>query len=235
MAEGDKVVPSGGNPQLDPTAKGALNSTLGRTSGALNSSLGTTQGSLTNDKTRSGSLSSANWVRNQNGQLVHVNEVERDVARQESMRRNSKGSKSWVLSESDILNRGKEEYGKSLRAFGSKKPEKSGSPDGESTTPTATEFQKKQSEGKQPIQRNRVNVFAGAFGQLAFGSPVFRQAASMAIAAFPLQTLVPKCVGPFMVQPTNHDGAVPQSNANESATKGQNVNSSDTETPPDGL
>ena len=239
MAEGDKVVPSGGNPQLDPTANGALNSTLGRTSGALNSTLGTTQGSMTNDKTRSGSLTGNRWIRNQSGLLIRNDEieVERDVYRNRSA--NRKGPSSSV---DEVMRRGQEDFKKSMQGYSkdlrlSKNAEKSGSPDGESKateTPTASDFQRNQSAGKQPIPRNRVDVFAGMFGQLAFGNPVLRQAATMALGSFPLQTLVPRCVGPFISRPTNHDGGVPQSNANESATKGQNVNNAETETAPDG-
>jgi len=243
LAEGDKVVPSGGNPQLDPT-KGALNSTLGRTSGALNSTLGTTKGalsstlgttkgSMTGGKI-SGSLSGSRWIRNQSGLLIRNDEIEieRDVYRNRSSSRNGISS-----SVEEVSYRGQEDikasmqgrwnqYRKDLRA--SKKAEKSGSPDGESMT-TANDFQASQSRGKQPRPRPQVDVFSGAFGQLAFGSPVFRLAATTAMAAFPLQTLLNKSVGPFFAKPTNYDGGVPQTNTSEAASKGQVVNDVETE------
>lgn len=216
MAEGDKVVPSGGNQQLDPTRDN-------KWSNALNSKLGVTQGSLTDQKYRSGSLSSSNFVRNQNGLLVSVNDVERDVARQANMRRNRKGSDAWTLSEADILNRGQK--ARDLRAF---KPEKSAaSPDGEE------EEEDEEDTGSSPQIYNRPRpmagprlsaAFNGTFGTMKFKSSVLQGACDGKIGQFPLQTLLPQCAGPFMPLVFSTQGGTMQSSAPEAMNKGIVVN-----------
>ena len=216
MAEGDKVVPSGGNQQLDPTRDN-------KWSNALNSKLGVTQGSLTDQKYRSGSLSSSNFVRNQNGLLVSVNDVERDVARQANMRRNRKGSDAWTLSEADILNRGQK--ARDLRAF---KPEKSAaSPDGEE------EEEDEEDTGSSPQIYNRPRpmagprlsaAFNGTFGTMKFKSSVLQGACDGKVGQFPLQTLLPQCAGPFMPLVFSTQGGTMQSSAPEAMNKGIMVN-----------
>ena len=216
MAEGDKVVPSGGNQQLDPTRDN-------KWSNALNSKLGVTQGSLTDQKYRSGSLSSSNFVRNQNGLLVSVNDVERDVARQANMRRNRKGSDAWTLSEADILNRGQK--ARDLRAF---KPEKSAaSPDGEE------EEEDEEDTGSSPQIYNRPRpmagprlsaAFNGTFGTMKFKSSVLQAACDGKVGQFPLQTLLPQCAGPFMPLVFSTQGGTMQSSAPEAMNKGIMVN-----------
>lgn len=249
MAEGDKVVPSGGNPQLDPTAKGALNSTLGRTSGALNSSLGVTKGALSSSLgvTKgslsggkiSGSLSGNRWIKNQSGLLIRNDdvEVERDVYRSRSQ---SRGGPSSSVEE--VMYRGQQDikdsmqgkwnqYRKDLRA--SKKAEKSGSPDGEGMT-DADSFRRQQQQGKQPIQRDKGAAFSPSYGTLNFNSPIMKGAATMAMACLPFNGVLPRIVGPFLVSINNHDGGFVQTNIAEATTKGRNVNAVDTETPADG-
>lgn len=216
MAEGDKVVPSGGNPQLDPTRDN-------KWSNALNSKLGVTQGSLTNEKYRSGSLNSANFVRNQNGLLVAVNDVEMDVARQANMRRNRKGSSAWTLSESDILKRGQEE--RDLRAF---KPEKSAaSPDGEK------DDKEEEDTGSSPMIYKRPRAifgpklsaaFSGTFGTLKFKSTVLQGACDGKVGQFPLQTLLPQCAGPFLPLVFSSQGGAIQPSTPEAMSKGIVVN-----------
>lgn len=216
MAEGDKVVPSGGNPQLDPTRDN-------KWSNALNSKLGVTQGSLTDQKYRSGSLNSANFVRNQNGLLVAVNDVEMDVARQANMRRNRKGSGAWTLSEADILSRGQK--ARDLRPY---KAEKSAaSPDGEE------EDDEEEDTGSSPQIYNRPRpmagprlsaAFNGTFGTMKFKSSVLQGACDGKIGQFPLQTLLPQCAGPFMPLVFSTQGGTMQSSAPEAMNKGLVVN-----------
>lgn len=218
MAEGDKVVPSGGNPQLDPTARGALNSTLG-----------VTQGSLNGSKLRSGNLQSANFVRNQSGLLVNVNDLEMDVARQSVMRRNWKGKGSRIVSEDVLKDRGMK--ARDLRPI---KAEKSGgSPDGEGMTDSSS-YLNQQQQGKKPVQRDKGAAFSPSYGTLTFNSPIMKGAATMAMACLPFNGLVPRIVGPFLVSINNHDGGFVQTNIPEATSKGRNVNAVDTETPADG-
>ena len=217
MAEGDKVVPSGGNPQLDPTREN-------KWSNALNSKLGVTQGSLTDQKYRSGSLQSSNFVRNQNGLLVAVGDVEMDVARQANMRRNSKGSAGWTLSESDILSRGQK--ARDLRAF---KPEKSAdSPDGEEEDDEDGEDTGSSPQIYQrprPISGPRLSsAFNGTFGMMKFKSSVLQGACDGKIGQFPLQTLLPQCAGPFIPLVFSTQGGAMQSSAPEAMNKGIMVN-----------
>lgn len=217
MAEGDKVVPSGGNPQLDPTRDN-------KWSNALNSKLGVTQGSLTDQKYRSGTLSSANFVRNQNGLLVAVNDVEMDVARQANMRRNRKGSDAWTLSEADILKRGQD--ARDLRAF---KPEKSAaSPDGEEE-----EDDEEEDTGSSPQIYNKPRAisgprlsaaFSGTFGTMKFRSTVLQGACDGKVGQFPLQTLLPQCAGPFLPLVFSTQGGAMQPSTPEAMSKGLVVN-----------
>jgi hypothetical protein len=215
LAEGDKVVPSGGNQQLDPTREN-------KWSNALNSKLGVTQGSLTDQKYRSGSLSSSNFVRNQNGLLVAVGDVEMDVARQANMRRNRKGSEGWTLSESDILDRGKK--ARDLRAF---KPEKSAaSPEGEEEEEEEDTGSSPQIYRKpRPFSGPRLSTaFNGTFGTMKFKSPVLQGACDGKVGQFPLQTLLPQCAGPFLPLVFSTQGGTMQSSAPEAMNKGIVVN-----------
>jgi len=214
LAEGDKVVPSGGNQQLDPTRDNKWPS-------ALNSKLGVTGNSLTDQKYRSGSLHSANFVRNQNGLLVSVNDVGRDVARQADMRRNRKGSSAWTLSEADILSRGQKE--RDLRPY---KAEKSAaSPDGEEEGEDKPQAVQQIYNKPRPISGPRVSqAFNGTFGTMNFKSSVMKMACDGKVGQFPLQTLLPQCAGPFLPHVFSTQGGAMQPSAPEAMSKGLVVN-----------
>ena len=215
MAEGDKVVPSGGNPQLDPTRDNKWSS-------ALNSKLGVTGNSLTNSVYRSGVSHSSNFVRNQNGLLVPVNDVRADVGRQANMRRNRKGKDAEVESVESVLDRGLAE--RDLRPY---KAEKSAaSPDGEEEEDKG----KSESSGPsynspRPLSGPRLSAaFNGTFGTMKFKSSVLQGACDGKVGQFPLQTLLPQCAGPFMPLVFSTQGGTMQSSAPEAMNKGVMVN-----------
>ena len=214
MAEGDKVVPSGGNPQLDPTRENKWPS-------ALNAKLGVTGNSLTNNVYRTGVSHSNNFVRNQNGLLVPVSDVRADVGRQANMRRNRRGKDAEVESVDSILDRGLAE--RDLRAY---KPEKSAdSPDGEEEEEEDKGSSPQIYRKPRPFSGPRLSTaFNGTFGTMKFKSPVLQGACDGKVGQFPLQTLLPQCAGPFMPLVFSTQGGTIQPSTPEAMSKGIMVN-----------
>lgn len=207
MAEGDKVVPSEGNSQLDPTKKN---------SGALNERLGVTGGSLTGDKTRSGSLSSRRFIRNQSGLLTNVDDIETDVARKETLNRYSTKHNKGVVSEDILFDRDKKRYESGLQSF-----EKRGSSQGDeqaSDASTSTPI----IQPPKPITSAPLNI-QGI--KEVFGTPPnLVDMMSMPIAYVPMVGGGKRYCGPAIINTFNFTGGCMQSNAHESMTTGMGVN-----------
>jgi hypothetical protein len=207
LAEGDKVVPSEGNSQLDPTKKN---------SGALNERLGVTGGSLTGDKTRSGSLSSRRFIRNQSGLLTNVDDIETDVARKETLNRYSTKHNKGVVSEDILFDRDKKRYESGLQSF-----EKRGSSQGDeqaSDASTSTPI----IQPPKPITSAPLNI-QGI--KEVFGTPPnLVDMMSMPIAYVPMVGGGKRYCGPAIINTFNFTGGCMQSNAHESMTTGMGVN-----------
>jgi hypothetical protein len=179
LAEGDKVVPSGGNPQLDPTRdnkwSSALNDKLGVTGPVLNETLGATGKELQSDR----------WKRNENGLLYDSYTENRD--------------------------------------FEPNKAKKSvGSPNGEGAkSGTTNKYPNKVNEPKKGDGPKPSAALAGNFGGIKFKSQTMQMAADATIAMFPFQTLLPRCVGPFIPIVMNYQGGVAQSSVQEATNTGK--------------
>jgi hypothetical protein len=210
LAEGDKVVPSEGNSQLDPTKKN---------SGALNERLGVTGGSLTGDKTRSGSLSSRRFIRNQSGLLTNVDDLEMDVARKEVLNRYSKDKgmhKRGVVSEDILRNRDQKRYESGLQSF-----EKRGSSQGDeqaSDASTSTPI----IQPPKPITSAPLNI--QGIKEVFSTPPNLVDMMSMPIAYVPMVGGGKRYCGPAIISTFNFTGGSMQSNAHESMTTGMGVN-----------
>lgn len=213
MAEGDKVVPSGGNPQLDPTRDNkwpsALNAKLGVTGKSLTSagvtgkalsSAGVTSGSLTGETERRGALQSERWQRNKNGVLVDT------------------WNAGWNTPTYDDSSKS--------RDFAGLKPQKSAaSPDGEEEEDDKPEAVQQIYRKPRPISGPKVSqAFNGTFGTMNFKSSVMKMACDGKVGQFPLQTLLPQSAGPFLPLVFSTQGGAMQPSTPEAMNKGLVVN-----------
>ena len=207
MAEGDKVVPSSGNSQLDPTKKN---------SGALNERLGVTGGSLTGDKTRTGSLSSRRFIRNQSGLLTNVDDLETDVARKETLNRYSTKHNKGVVSEDILRDRDQKRYESGLQSF-----EKRGSSQGDEQAQDASSSTPLP-ESPKPITSAplSVNSVITTFSK----PPSLVDMMAMPIALVPMIGPSKRYCGPAIISTFNFTGGSMQSNAHEAMTTGMGVN-----------
>lgn len=207
MAEGDKVVPSEGNSKLDPTKKN---------SGALNERLGITGGSLTGEKTRSGSLSSASWIRNQNGVLVHSNDLEMNVSRMETLNRYSTKHNKGVKSEDILRDRANKQWESGLQKF-----ENRGSSQGDEQAQDASTSTPLPSSPK-PIAPVPLNIQSVT---TVFGKPPnLVDMMAMPIALVPIVGTGKRYCGPAVINTFNFTGGSMQSNAHEAMMSGMGIN-----------
>ena len=210
MAEGDKVVPSEGNSRLDPTKK---------ISGALNERLGITGGSLTGEKTRTGSLHSRRFIRNQSGLLTNVDDLEMDVARKEVLNRYSKNRgihNRGVVSEDVLKDRDQKQYESGLQKF-----ENRGSSQGDEQAQDASTSTPLPSTPK-PIAPVPLNIQSVT---TVFGKPPnLVDMMAMPIALVPTIGTGKRYCGPAVINTFNFTGGSMQSNAHEAMTTGMGVN-----------
>jgi hypothetical protein len=210
LAEGDKVVPSEGNSRLDPTKKN---------SGALNERLGVTGGSLTGDKTRTGSLSSRRFIRNQFGLLTNSDDLETDVARKEVLNRYSKDKgmhKRGVVSEDILRNRDQKQYEAGLQGF-ENRGSSQGDEQAQDASPSTPIIQP-----PKPITSAPLNI--QGIKEVFSAPPNLVDMMSMPIALVPLIGPQKRYCGPAIISTFNFTGGSMQSNAHESMTTGMGVN-----------
>lgn len=210
MAEGDKVVPSEGNSQLDPTKKN---------SGALNERLGITGGSLTGDKTRSGSLSSRRFIRNQSGLLTNVDDLEMDVGRKEVLNRYSKNKgihRRGVISEDILRDRDQKQYEAGLQKF-EKRGSSQGDEQAQDASPSTPVIQPPKPIASAPLNIQGIKEVFGT-------PPNLVDMMSIPIALVPLIGPQKRYCGPAIINTFNFTGGSMQSNAHEAMMTGMGIN-----------
>ena len=210
MAEGDKVVPSSGNSQLDPTKKN---------SGALNERLGITGRSLTGARAIERKLDSPSWVRNSAGMLTNVNDLEKNVAGHNVLNRHSKDSPA---SAKDLLLKGQDERDASRDWLNG--PKKRGSSKEDEQTEEEKENEKKPIYVYPSAPRPTGGFSIPTVGKAFQGMSSLREMMEMPIANVPIIGTGKRYCGPSIVGTMNFTGAAMQTNAPESMTTGGAIN-----------
>lgn len=211
MAEGDKVVPSEGNSQLDPTKK---------VSGALNERLGITGRSLNNQGYVSRTFGSSSWVRNNAGMLTHVNDLKDNTQKYQQLHRYGKSSQG-LLSSEELRDRGEDERDKGREYL--KGPKNRGSSQGDEQA--GDEEERPQTIYNQPSGRvTNTSLMIGTVQQ-SFGTlPTLREMMAMPIVNVPHIGFGKTICGPAIIGTMNFNGAAMQVNGPEAMTTGQGIN-----------
>ena len=213
MAEGDKVVPSEGNPKLDPTRKN---------SGALNERLGITGRSLTNEGFISRSLTPSGWIRNNQGLLTHESRIEDNVAADYFRNRYSE-DRHKLLSVDQLKARGEDE--RDLNREWLRGAKNRGSSQGDEQT----QDDSKSSKGRTIYQMQGGSSGRGGFSigtamQSFSHMPSLKEMMEMPIVNVPLAGFGKPYCGPAIVGTMNFNGAAMQSNCQEAMTIANAIN-----------
>lgn len=200
MADGDKMVPSEGNPKLDPTKK---------------SSSGPAPVVFARDKATSRRLESFDWVRDQSGLLTHRSRIEDSVSAHAWMNRNSKNA--HTMSVEDIQERGDSDYLNSLNL-----PKKRGS--SQRDEQAGEEKSSEPSYAPPSAPRARSNFGIPTVATTFSGMHSLKEMMEMPIANVAMVGPNKRYCGPAIIGTMNFTGAAMQSNAPEAMSIGTGIN-----------
>lgn len=205
MADGDKMVPSEGNPKLDPTKK---------------SSSGPAPVVFARETATSRRLESFDWVRDQSGMLTHRSRIEDSVSAHAWMNRNSKNAHTMSIEE--IQDKSDNDYFSSLNL-----PKKRGS--SQRDEQAGEEKSSEPSYAPPSAPRSMSNFSIPTISKTFSGLPSFKEMMEMPLANVPVLGPNPRICGPAIIGTMNFTGATMQSNAPETMNIGKGINTEATQ------
>jgi hypothetical protein len=202
MADGDKMVPSEGNPKLDPTKK---------------SGSGPEPVVFAREKATSRRLESFGWVKNQSGLLTRRSDLYQNVESYQVLNRFSKKPDQGVMSVESLQDRGDMDYLDSLNVS-----KKRGSSQGDEQAGDEEESAPSYSPPSAP--RVSSNFSIPSLSKSFTGMSTLKEMMEMPIANVPSIGPHPRICGPAIIGTMNFTGAAMQSNAPETMTIGKGIN-----------